>query len=195
MYAIIAAVLVVIIVIAAVLLITKGIPALKGTEEPTEVADAVSTRVPTFTPGPTKAPTNTPLPSATPTSPAFVMTDEYEVAFTYDAPGARPSTEWTGFFGQVFDSEGDPLADVSLIVLDFDGNPVELVDVPTSPVVKTDKDGLYEIRLAEGPYAETWSILVLTEEGIPASDFLSFVTDEDAKAGIQQVQVIWRQLP
>lgn len=196
-YILIAAVLVAVIAVVAILLITKGLPALKGEKEPTAVteAEATATPVPTFTPGPTKEPTNTPLPSPTSIAPPFVMTDDYTVTFVFQSAGGRPSSEWTGFFGQVLDAEGNPLSGVPLIVLHPDGKPVELVGVPTSPVVKTDADGNYEIRLADGPYADSWNILVLTEDGYPASDVLTFETDENTETGFQQFQVIWQQLP
>jgi hypothetical protein len=196
-YVLIAAVLVVVIVVAAILLITKGIPALREEEEPTAVTDvgATATQMPTFTPGPTKEPTNTPLPSPTPTRPPFVMTDDYEVVFEAKTLEARPSTEWTGFFGQVLDAEGVPLADVPLIVLYPDLTPVELANVPTSPVVMTNEEGSYEIRLADGPHKDTWSILVLADDRRPASDILTFATDEDTDKGTQQIRIVWQQLP
>jgi hypothetical protein len=127
--------------------------------------------------------------------PPFVMTDDYTVSFVHLSAGARPSTEWTGFFGQVQDAEGNPLSGVALIVLYPGAKPVELEGVPTSPIVRTDADGNYEIRLADAPLADTWSILVLTEDGTPASDFLTFRTDENTESGIQQIQVIWQELP
>lgn len=196
-YILIAAVLVAVIVVAAILLITKGLPALREEEEPTAVTDvgATATLMPTFTPAPTRKPTNTPLPSPTPTQPPFVMTDEYEVVFEAKTFAARPSTEWTGFFGQVLDAGGDPLPNVSLIVLYPDLTPVELADVPTSPIVMTNEEGFYEIHLADGPHKDTWNILVLADDRRPASDILTFETDEDAEKGTQQIQIIWQQLP
>lgn len=197
LYILIAGVLLVVIVVAGILLITKGLPALRKNEEPTAVTgiEPTATFAPTFTPGPTKAPTNTPLPPASPTAPAFVMTDDYTVTFRYLSAGARPSSEWTGFFGQVLDAEGNPLPGVPLIILYPDGRPVELEGIPTSPIVKTDADGSYEIRLADAPLAGSWSILVLTDDGHPASDFLTFQTDENTGTGIQQIQVLWQQVP
>jgi hypothetical protein len=121
------------------------------------------------------------------------MADDYTVAYTLVSAGARPSTEWTGFFGQVLDADGDPLADVPLVVLYPGGTPVELEGVPTSPILRTDDEGTYEFRLADAPLADTWTIVVLDEEGRPASDFMTFRTDKDTKAGIQQIQVIWER--
>ncbi len=196
-YILIAAILLVVIVVAVILLITKGLPALRKGQEPTAVTgvEPTVTFAPTFTPGPTKEPTNTPIPSPTSSTAAFVMTDNYTVTFKYVSSGARPGTEWTGFFGQVLDAEGNPLAGVPLIVLYPDGTPVELEGVPTSPIVRTDAGGNYEIRLANAPIADTWSILVLADDGRPASDFLTFRTDLNTEIGIQQIQVLWQELP
>jgi hypothetical protein len=36
---------------------------------------------------------------------------------------------------------------------------------------------------------------LLTEDGYPASKLYTFETDEDTEGGIQQVQVLWRQIP
>jgi hypothetical protein len=194
-YMILAAVLVVVIVVIVIFLITEGLPALRGEAGPTTVVDVTPTLAPTFTPGPTKEPTNTPPPAPSPTVPPFVMTDSYTPTFELLSAGARPSTEWTGFFGQVLDAQGNPLSGVSLIILYPGGKPVDLVDVPTSPIVKTDADGSYEIRLADAPLADTWSILVLTDDGYPASDFYTFETDENTETGIQQIQVMWQKMP
>ena len=190
LYILLAVVLVAVIVVAAILLITKGIPALKGKEEPTAVAggETTVTPVPTFTPGPTKAPTNTP-PSAPPSTPsALVMSDTDTPIFNFGSAGGRPAVEWTGFFGQVFDSQGNPMPGVSLVVWYRDGT-------PASPVVKTDGSGTYEIRLANAPLAGTWSIQVLTDDWQPASKLFTFNTDENTKTGIQQIQVIWKKIP
>jgi hypothetical protein len=190
LYVILAVVLVVIIVVAAVLLITKGLPALRGEEEPTAVTEAepTATPVPTFTPGPTRAPTDTPLPSPTPTLEAPVMADTDAPAFSFESAGGRPSVEWTGFFGQVLDAAGEPLEGVSVIVWYRDGT-------PASSVVKTDEAGAYEIRLADAPLAGQWSIQLLTDDYQPASKLFSFDTDENTETGIQQIQVIWKQVP
>jgi hypothetical protein len=61
-------------------------------------------------------------------------------------------------------------------------------------VVWTGADGAFEIRLAETPFAGTWSIQVLTPEGQPASKLFTFETDADTETGFQQVQVIWQKL-
>ena len=189
-YVLVAVALVVIIVIAAILVITVGLPALRGEGQATATAElpATSTAVPTFTPGPTAEPTNTPLPSPSPTMSALVMSDTEEPAFEFVSAGARPSVEWTGFFGQVQDAGGRPMSGVSVVVWYRDGQ-------PAAPPVQTDGDGYYEIRLADAPLAGTWTIQVLTAEGQPASKLFTFETDEDTDAGIQQIQVIWQQVP
>ena len=196
-YMVAAALLVVVIVVALVLLLTNVLSGPEGDVEPTAVTEieATATSAPAVAPSPSLEPTDTPLPMPTDTPPAFVMTDTYPILFTYESAGARPSTEWTGFFGQVLAANGDPLADVSLIVLYPGGVPVELEGVPTSPLVKTGADGSYEIRLAEGALADTWSLAVVTPDGLPASEFLTFRTDTDTEAGVQQIQVIWREMP
>ena len=200
-YMVAAALLVVVIVVALVLLLTNVLSGPGGDVEPTAVteieatATSAPTSAPAVAPSPSLEPTDTPLPMPTDTPPAFVMTDTYPILFTYESAGARPSTEWTGFFGQVLAANGDPLADVSLIVLYPGGVPVELEGVPTSPLVKTGADGSYEIRLAEGALADTWSLAVVTPDGLPASEFLTFRTDTDTEAGVQQIQVIWREMP
>lgn len=190
LYILIAAVLVVVIVVIVVLLVTVGIPALKGEEEPTVSTgvESTATAVPTFTPGPTKEPTNTPLPSASPTASAPVMADTDNPLFDFESAGARPGVEWTGFFGQVSDAEGNPKPGVSVIIWYRDGQ-------PASPVVKTNDDGYYEIRLAEAPLAGFWSIQILTDDNQPASKLFTFQTDENTETGVQQIQVLWKEIP
>jgi hypothetical protein len=198
-YVIVAVVLVAIIIVAAALLITQGLPGSGGGQEPTAVAESETTATPvlTFTPVPQGPPTNTPLPAPSPTMAPPAMLDTDTPLFDMVSAGARPSTEWTGFFGQVLDDQQEPLAGTSLIVWypDPEGIAAEPVDGAGSPVVRTDASGNYEIRLADAPYAGTWSIQVLTDEGQPASKLFTFQTDEDTKAGIQQIQVIWQKLP
>jgi hypothetical protein len=187
-YIIAAAVLLVIIVVAAVLLITQGIPALLGDSEPTSAAEIepTATRVATSTPEPTAEPIDTP--AATPTLPPLVMSDTDTPIYDFESAGARPGAEWTGFFGQVFDTEGNPVAGVPVIVWYRDGQ-------PASSPTPTDQDGSYEIVLAEAPLVGTWTIQLLTEDGYPASKLFTFQTDEDTETGIQQIQVLWRQIP
>jgi hypothetical protein len=187
LYIIIAAILLVIIVVAAVLLITQGIPALLGEQEPTASMEPepTATWVPTFTPGPTKEPTETP-PPLSPTTPTLLMADT--PIFDFESAGARPGADWTGFFGQVLDTAGNPVEGVSVIIWYRDGQ-------PASPTVPTDKGGSYEIRLAEGPLAGTWTIQLLNADGSPASKLFTFQTDENTETGIQQIQAIWKQIP
>ncbi len=190
LYIILAIVLVVVIVVMAVLLVVKGIPALRGEQEPTAVPrrETAVSPVPTFTPGPTKAPTNTPLPTPSPTAPPPIMANTDTPLFEFLSAGGRPGVDWTGFFGQVTDAGDAPLAGVPIIVWYQDGT-------PASEVVKTDANGTYEIRLADAPLAGSWSIQVLTDDHRPASRLLTFNTDEDTAAGIQQIQVLWQQIP
>ena len=187
LYIILAAVLIVIIVVVSAVLVTKALPALKAGREPTAAAELSPTLAPTYTPGPTKAPTNTPLPPPSPTW-APVMLDTETPLFGFESAGARPSEEWTGFFGQVSNVQGEPLAGVAVVVWYSDGTLAE-------DVVRTDDSGSYEIRLAEAPLKGTWSIQLLTDDGQPASKLFSFNTDEDTQAGVQQIQVIWQELP
>jgi hypothetical protein len=190
LYILLAVVLVIVIAIIGYLLVTLGIPALRGDDQPSATQSAVmtATPVPTFTPAPTKEPTNTPPPSPTPTSAPPVMADTDDPSFVYQSAGARPSTEWTGFFGQVSDTNGDPLGGVNVAVWYRDGQ-------LAAPVATTDETGHYEIRLAEGPLAGTWTIQVLTEGLQPASNLFTFQTDEDTQQGIQQIQVLWAAAP
>jgi hypothetical protein len=189
LYIIIAAILLVIIVVAGVLLITQGIPGLIGRQEPTAAMEPepTATRVPTFTPGPTKEPTETP-PPASPTAPALTMSDPDGPLYDLESAGARPGADWTGFFGQVQDTAGDPVEGVLTIVWYRDGQ-------PASPAVPTDGGGNYEIRLADGPLAGTWTVQLLSADGSPASELFTFETDENTETGIQQIQVIWKQIP
>jgi hypothetical protein len=189
-YILLAVVLVIVIAIIGYLLVTWGIPALRGDNQPsaTESAAMTATPVPTFTPPPTKEPTNTPPPSPTPTSAPPVMADTDDPAFAFQSAGARPSTEWTGFFGQVTDTNGDPLEGVRVVVWYRDGQ-------LAAPVATTDETGYYEIRLAEAPLSGTWTIQVLTEDLQPASHLVTFETDEDTQQGIQQIQVLWTEAP
>ena len=190
MYIIAAAVLLVVIVVASILLITQGIPALLGDQEPTAAAEAepTATHVATFTPGPPKEPTNTPVPSPSPTPPPLVMSDTDTPVFDFESAGARPGKEWTGFFGTVLDTAGNPVAGVPVIIWYRDGQ-------PASEPIQTDQDGYYEIVLADAPLAGTWTIQLLTEDGYPASKLFTFQTDENTETGIQQLQVLWREIP
>ena len=191
LYVIIAAALVLVIIVIVVLLVTVGLPALRGDAEPTPVADApTAAPLPTFTPGPTKSPTDTPPPPPTPTLAAPVMLDTDNPIFAFESAGARPGVDWTGFFGQVLDAQGDPIEGVSVIVWYADEK-----GIPAGPVVKTDAEGRYEIRLADAPFRGKWSIQVLTDDWQPASKLFTFQTDEDTQAGIQQIQVIWKRVP
>ncbi len=196
LYVVVAAVLVVIIIVAAVLLLTGVFSDQDSDEQPTAtVQEGTATTVPTFTPGPTRPPTDTPPPAATATMPPPIMADTDDPQFELQSAGGRPSTEWTGFFGQVLDADGEPLEDVPLILWypDPDGIPVELLDAPDSPIVWTDADGTYEMRIAERPFTGTWTIQVLADDGLPASKLFTFETSDDPDAGFQQIQVIWQR--
>ena len=188
LYIILAIVLMVVIVVAAVLLITVGLPALRGDGEQTADVDLTPTLAPTFTPGPTREPTNTPPPSPLPTAETPIMLNTDEPVYEFVSAGARPGMEWTGFFGIVQDAQGNPVGGVPVIIWYRDGT-------PASPVVKTDDSGSYEIRLADVPLAGEWSIQLLTDDGQPASKLLSFNTDENAETGVQQIQVLWQKVP
>lgn len=190
LYILVAAALVVIIIVAAILLFTIGLPAWRGEGRSTATAEFTpsATTVPTFTPGPTQEPTNTPLPTPSATMSAPVMSDTDDPAFEFVSAGARPSVEWTGFFGQVLDANEQPLSGVAVIVWYRDGQPA------ASPV-QTDESGYYEIRLADATLAGTWTIQVLTADGQPASKLFTFQTDENTETGIQQIQVIWQRVP
>jgi hypothetical protein len=192
MYILIAAILVVVIVVTIILLVTQVLPTRGGEQEPTEVAEATtstpaatSTPVPTFTPAPTSEPTEPPPP---PTASAPVMKDTDSPIFDFESAGARPSVQWTGFFGQVVDVTGNPLRGISVIIWYRDGQ-------AASPISQTDEDGYYEIHLAEAPLAGTWTIQLLTEDGEPASKLFTFETDVNTETGIQQIQVLWTQIP
>jgi hypothetical protein len=189
LYILIAAILVVVIVVAVILLITEGIPALKGEQQATATteAQATPTQVPTFTPRPTQEPIDT-APPPSPTTPSLVMSDTDTPIFDFESAGARPSVAWTGFFGQVQDAAGNPVEGVPVIIWYRDGE-------PASPAVRTGPDGSYEIRLADAPLAGTWTIQLLTDDNQPASKLFTFQTDENTETGIQQIQVLWKQIP
>ena len=70
-----------------------------------------------------------------------------------------------------------------------------VMGTPASGVVQTDETGYYEIRLADAPLAGVWSIQLLTDDWRPASKLFTFETDENTDTGIQQIQVIWKQVP
>jgi len=192
-YILIAALLLVIILVAAILLLVFGLPALRGETDATDVPTiaASPSPVPTFTAPPatatTRAPTPTLVPSPEPTGPELVMRDTDTPIYEFDSAGARPSAEWTGFFGQVLDTAGQPVADVFVVVWYPDGQ-------PAADPVQTGADGSYEIRIAEAPHAGSWSVQVLTADYEPASKLVTFMTDEDTAQGVQQVNVIWRQI-
>lgn len=186
-YILTTAALVVIIVVAVVLLITVGLPALRGEGQATATLEPTP-MPPTAAASPTPAPTDTLPPSPSVTMPALVMSDTDDPAFEFVSAGGRPGEAWTGFFGQVLDAGEQPLPGVPVIVWQSDGQ-------PASPPVQTGEDGTYEIRLADEPWAGTWTIQVLTTEGQPASKLFTFQTDENTETGIQQIQVIWKQVP
>lgn len=183
-YIIAAVILLAVIAVAVVLLITQGIPALTGKKDPTATAETEG--ISASTPVPTQRPTNTPLPTATPLS--LVMSDTDTPTFGFDGAGARPGADWTGFFGQVLDANGSPVAGVPVIIWNDKAQPF------SSPAL-TDANGSYEIRLAEAPLAGAWTIQLLTEDGGPASKLFTFNTDTNTETGIQQIQVMWRQIP
>jgi hypothetical protein len=188
-YIIAAAVLLVVIVVTTVLLITEGIPALLGEKEATPAAEEpAATQVATFTPGPTAEPTNTALPTEAPAYPPPSMADTDAPIYEFKSAGARPGEAWTGFFGQVLDTAGEPVEGVPVIVWYRDGT-------PASPPTPTDQDGSFEIILADAPLAGAWTIQLLTGDMQPASRLLTFDTDENTGTGIQQIQVIWQQIP
>lgn len=190
-YILLAAALLIVIIIAIVLLVTWGIPALRSADQPTVAAQATSTitPVPTFTPGPTKAPTSTPPPSATPTRAAPEMEDTDAPIYDFESAGGRPGNEWTGFFGQVLDSSGQPLADVPVAIWYRDGR-------LASPITTTKEDGSYEIHLSdEAPLPGTWTIQLLTKDWQAASKLFTFQTDANIESGIQQIQVLWVKAP
>jgi hypothetical protein len=184
LYIIIAAILVVLIVVAVVLLVTRGLPALRGEEEPTGSAALQPTvaLLATFTPPPAL----TTEPTALPTSATPQMAAPETTLYVFLSAGARPGADWTGFFGTVEDASGDPLPGVPLVVWYRDGQ-------PASPVVETGEDGDYEIRLADLPLAGIWTLQVLTDDGQPASELVTFQTDENIETGIQQIQVLWQR--
>lgn len=177
-YALVALALVALIVILAAILIAKG----RGKKE---TATATATLSPTSTSSSAQAPADTPLPVEV--APSLIMTGTDNPVFDFVSAGARPSTEWTGFFGQVTDAQGKPLSDVPLIVWYADGT-------PASPVVRTDENGSYEIRLADGVLAGVWSIQVLTDDMQAASKLQTFRTDKSTETGIQNIQVLWQKV-
>jgi hypothetical protein len=189
-YFLTAAALVLIIVITTILIVTVGLPRLRDEDQETSVADvaASATMVPTSTPSPTPKPAAVPSPSPWPTMPALVMGDTDDPTFEFVSAGGRPGVEWSGFFGQVLDAGEQPLPGVPVVVWAEDGQ-------PAAPPVRTDGNGDYEIRLAEAPRAGTWNIQVLTAEGRPASKPFTFQTDQNSETGIQQIQVLWKQVP
>jgi len=186
-YILAALALIAVIIILVAILIAKG----RGRKEvATPTIAPTATLGATFTPLPTQPPADTPLPAETlpPSTPTLVMADTDTPLFDFVSAGARPSAEWTGFFGQVTDAQGKPLPGVPLVVWSAGG-------VAASPVVKTDADGNYEIRLAEKPLAGVWSIQVLTDDLQAASKLQTFQTDENTETGIQNIQVLWQQVP
>ena len=190
LYIVLAAVLLLVIVVATVLLITQGIPALMGDREPTAAAEVEpsATPVATYTPAPTQESTHTPEPSPSAALSPPVMSDTDTPIFDFESAGARPGKEWTGFFGQVLDTAGNPVAGVPVIIWYRDGQ-------PASETVQTDQDGYYEIVLADAPLTGMWTIQLLTGDGYPASKLFTFQTDEDTETGIQQIQVMWQEIP
>jgi hypothetical protein len=187
LYVILALVLVAVIVVLGFVLLTQGLPALREKGQPTTVAAVTVTLAPTFTPRPTREPTDTPPPAPSSTASAPEMRGLDVPLFAFVSAGARPSAEWTGFFGRVTDAQGNPLSGISVIIWYSDGT-------PASPAIKTDQSGSYEIRLADAPLAGTWTIQLLTDDGQPASQLFTFNTDDNTESGVQQIQVIWQRV-
>jgi hypothetical protein len=190
-YIIIAAILLAVILVVLILLVVFGLPALQGedataTLAPTATLTPVPTPTSSATPEPEAQATATLIPSPVPTEAGLVMQDTDEPLYEFQSAGARPGVEWTGFFGQVLDATGDPAPDVLVIVWYPEGQPA--IDP-----VRTDGDGYYEIRLAEAPFAGTWTIQLLTGDYQPASKLFTFQTDEDTTEGVQQIQVLWQE--
>jgi hypothetical protein len=187
-YILAAAALLVVIVIAAILIITVGLPTMRGGGRETAAISVTASTMRASTLTPSLVPEPTLTPSPWPTMPSLVMTDTDDPAFEFVSAGGRPGLEWTGFFGRVLDVDGQPLPDVSVVIWAEDGR-------PAVPPARTDKDGNYEILLAEAPRAGLWTIQLLTARGQPASKLFTFQTDVDAVSGIQQIQVIWGRVP
>jgi len=178
LYMILAVVLIAVIIVVGAVLIKTVLPGLKDSQQPT-VAPTPTLAL-TFTPASTSAPTSTP--------PALAMRDTDTPRFDFESAGARPGEEWTGFFGQVLDAQGEPVAGVGVVVWYRNGT-------LASEVAHTDESGCYEIRLAEAPLEGSWSIQLLTDDRQPASKLFTFNTDDDVTTGIQQIQVIWKEIP
>lgn len=186
-YVIAAVVLVIVIVVCIILLITEAIPALRGTRTTKVVAESTATTAPTSTRTPATEQVETP--ATTDREPAGpIMQDTDTPLYDFVSAGARPAVDWTGFFGKVEDTAGAPVQGLTVIVWDESGR-------PTVPPVKTDPAGAYEVRLADGPRAGLWSIQLLTNDNRPASHAFSFRTDTDTQGGIQQIQVLWKEIP
>ena len=181
-YALVALLLVVVIAILAVILITRG---RDKSETATPTVEAAATLSPTRPPSSIQTPADTPPPAEI--APSLIMTGTNDPLFDFVSAGARPSTEWTGFFGQVTDADGKPISGVPLIVWHADG-------ALASPIVRTDADGNYEIRLADGILAGVWSIQVLTDDMRAASKLQTFRTDMSTETGIQNIQVLWQKV-
>ena len=180
-YVLVALALVAVIVLLAAILIAKG----RGKKEaatPTVAPSAIlnATLTPAFTP----ALGDTPPPTVALTP---IMTNTNNPIFDFASAAARPSAEWTGFFGQVTDAQGAPIPNVPLIVWDSGG-------AAASEVVRTDTNGNYEIKLADGVRAGVWSIQVLTDDMQAASKLQTFRTDENSETGIQNIQVLWKKV-
>lgn len=191
-YIIIAALLlVVIIVVGAILISTLLSRRQGGGGEPTALVDVTPSLGPTLTAGSTQAPTAVSSPTVRPTPTKVsgpLMINPDSPLFEFKSAGARPGSDWTGFFGQVLDAQGKPLSGVSVIVWKADRT-------PAASIVKTDTAGTYEIRLGTGALAGEWSIQVLTDDLQPASNMQAFRTDTNTVTGIQQIQVVWQQVP
>lgn len=149
------------------------------TPEPTETPlPPTATVVATATP--TRTPTPRPEPGWTPPPPALFQIDGDIVAW--------PNCGFTGVYGVVRGSNGQPLKDIQLRVWKMEGGQFTW----SSDVVTTDVDGNYRIGLADSAVSGRWFVQVL-QSGDASWNMRGFDSSEGCQNGLQQFRMNWRR--
>jgi hypothetical protein len=96
---------------------------------------------------------------------------------------------FTGVYGVVRGSNGQPLKDIQLRVWKREGGQFTW----SSDVVTTDVDGNYRIGLADSAVAGRWFVQVL-QSGDASWNMRGFDSSEGCQNGLQQFRMNWRRV-
>ena len=203
--------IVICLVYLAIAVLLVGNPFVGAAPEPTPVPTETPTVPPTYTSTPTRPrPTNTPYttatpePTSTPVPAATATPTRTRTPTPVPVPGwsppppppyqldgdivAWPNCAWTGVYGVVRGSNGQPLKDIQLRVLQMEGGAFTW----KSDIVTTDADGNYSIGLADGPKAGRFFVQVI-QNGDAAWDMRGFDSSDGCTNGLQKFRMNWRR--